>query len=45
MKCRIKGCYKKAISGTCFCEKHDASVRIKAIKILGQINETNKDKQ
>lgn len=44
MKCRVKGCFKKAASGTCFCTKHDASVKLKAVKILSEINQTYKNK-
>ena len=43
MKCRIKGCFKKAISGTCFCAKHDASVRLKGLQLLAGINKNYKE--
>lgn len=44
MKCRIKECFKKAIGGTCFCAKHDASVRLKGLQLLAGLNETYKSK-
>lgn len=43
MKCRIKGCFKKAIVGTCFCAKHDASVRLKGLQLLAGIKQNYKE--